>query len=204
MLWVRIDTPKILAPALSRGEIVWKNTLIGGGSRFLNFETKTFPMRNYFITIMAMERVFAREGSLVGANGRNAGQVAKGTEFVLTGKFAIENGWKDRSGVKHNEDRKYAYFEGTRNGKAVEGGVSASVFLRRPFNGFTEEQTKQLTPFSQMLVDCGDAGDLDTVLEKVGAYAGKKIVCTDIIYNKEVPYGQKDERNVPYSVFDIK
>jgi hypothetical protein len=161
-------------------------------------------MRNYFITHMAMERVFGREGSLTGANGRNAGQVAKDTEFVLTGKYAIEQGWTDRDGKKHNEDRKYAYFEGTRNGKAVEGGVSASVFLRRPFNGFTEEQMKQLTPFQQLLIGCGDAGDLDAVLDRSGAYAGKKIVCVDIVYNKEVPYGQKDERNVPYSVFDVK
>lgn len=161
-------------------------------------------MRNYFITHMAMERVFGREGSLTGANGRNAGQVAKGTEFVLTGKYAIESGWTDRDGKKHNEDRKYAYFEGTRNGKSVEGGVSASIFLRRPFNGFSEEQRKQITPFSQMLLDCGDAGDLDTVLDKNGAYAGKKIVCVDIIYNKEVPYGQTAERSVAYSVFDVK
>lgn len=161
-------------------------------------------MRNYFITHMAMERVFGREGSLTGANGRNAGQVAKGTEFVLTGKYAIENGWTDRDGKKHNEDRKYAYFEGTRNGKSVQGGVSASVFLRQPYNGFTEEQQKQLTPFSQMLIGCGDAGDLDMVLEKSGAYAGKKIVCVDIIYNKEVPYGQTAERSVAYSVFDVK
>ena len=154
---------------------------------------------------MALERVFARvEGSLIGANGRNAGQVAKDTKFVLTGRYAIEQGWTDRDGNKRNTERKYAYFEGTRNGNAVEGGVSASIFLRRPFNGFSEEQMKKLTAFHQMLIGCGDAGDLDNVLQKYGAYAGKTIVCTDIIYNKEVPYGQKDERNVPYSVFDIK
>jgi len=86
----------------------------------------------------------------------------------------------------------------------VEGGVSASIFLRRPFNGFTEEQMKQLTPFQQLLNGCGDAGDLDAVLDKSGAYAGKKIVCVDIIYNKEVPYGQTAERSVAYSVFDVK
>lgn len=153
---------------------------------------------------MALERVFAREGSLVGANGRNAGQVAQDTIFTLTGNYCIEVGWKDRDGEIRNKERKYAYFEGTRNGDKMEDGISASIFLRKPYNGFTKEQLAELTEFSRKLVGCNDAGDLYKVLEEAGVFGGKSIVCTKLIYNKEVPFGQKDERNVPYSVFDVK
>ena len=155
-----------------------------------------------------IKRVFndgsSNKGKLSNANPKGGACPNLNTEFTLTGKFAVENGWLDREGKRQNEDREYAYFEGTRNGKDVPAGLSAGIFLRRPFDGFTEAEEAKLTDFEKQLLDCLSAEDLFDCLEKNGVFSGKKVFVKDIVRHSEKPYGQDTEKPVRYAIFDIK
>lgn len=151
------------------------------------------------------KRVFASEkANLSLANEKSSTCPNVGTKFTLTGQVCVEKGWVDGEGKEHNTDRFYAYFEGTRNGQVRERGISASVFLRRPFNGFTESEQAQLSEFSKELLTCLDAGELDTLLEKKGIYGGKAIKVESHITHEEVPYGQDKPRKVRYANFVVE
>lgn len=127
------------------------------------------------------------------------------TEFALTGKFDVQDGWLDRrTGEMRDTDRSYAFFEGKRNGTDVAAGISAGVFLRRPFDGFTEEEAKELTDFQKALIDCANAGDLDEVFEKNGVYDGKTVFVKSVVRHSEIPYGKNEARPVSYAIFDLK
>lgn len=147
-------------------------------------------------------RVFGREGSLAGANEKNAACPAIGTEFNLTGNYAIVQGWRDRDGKVHNEERLYAFFEGQKNGKVKEDGISASTFLRRPFDDFPQDA--ELSTFQKVLLDCNDAEDLYAVLEKFGCFSTKKIVVKSHILVNEVPFGGTEPKPVRYANFDVE
>lgn len=147
-------------------------------------------------------RVFGREGSLAGANEKGAACPSVGTTYELTGRFAVVQGWTDRAGKVHDEDRSYAFFEGKKNGKEVAKGLSAGLFLRRPFNGFPTDAT--LTDFQKQLVECNDAEDLYSVLEKAKCFDGKKIVVKNHISVNEIPFGGDKEKPVKYANFDVE
>lgn len=152
-----------------------------------------------------LTRVFgADKTQLAKANEKNGSTPSVGTTFNLTGNVAVEAGWLDRQGNRHNDDRFYAFFEGKRNGNAVANGINASIFLRRPFNGFTEEEQAQLNPFTAELTQCLDAGDLDAVFQKYGVYTGKTVKVASLIRHMEVPYGQDKERPVRYANFIVE
>ena len=144
------------------------------------------------------------KGKLAGANPKGGACPNINTEFTLTGKFTVEKGWTDRNNVVQNEDREYAYFEGTRNQKPVPAGLSAGIFLRRPFDGFTESEETHLTDFQKQLLDCLSAEDLYDCLEKNGVFSDKKVFVKDIVRHSEKPYGQDTEKPVRYAIFDVK
>lgn len=151
------------------------------------------------------KRVFASEKArLAGSNDKTASCPSVDTTFTLTGKVCVEDGWTDREGKLRNTDKTYAYFEGTRNGKYREAGISASVFLRRPFDGFTPEEEKKLSEFSKKLIQCMDAAELDDLFEKNGIYSGKTIKVESHILHNEVPFGKNEERPVRYANFVIE
>lgn len=151
------------------------------------------------------KRVFASEkANLSLANNKSSACPNVGTIFTLTGNVAVEAGWTDRNGNTQNTDRFYAYFEGTRNGTNREGGISASVFLRRPFDGFTTEEESQLSEFSKELLKCMDAAELDALFEKKGIYGGKTIKVQSHVLHTEVPFGQDKSRPVRYANFVIE
>lgn len=151
------------------------------------------------------KRVFASEkAKLSSANDKSSACPTVNTTFTLTGNVCVEDGWTDRDGKVHNEDRSYAYFEGTRNGKYREAGISASVFLRRPFDGFTTEEESQLSEFSRELLKCLDAGELDALFERNGVYHSKTIKVQSHVLHTEVPYGQDKARPVRYANFVIE
>jgi hypothetical protein len=153
-------------------------------------------------------RIFTSNASqkhtLSNSNPKGGACPNKDTEFTLTGNFVVENGWLDRNGVRQNVDRQYAYFQGTRNGKDVPAGLSAGIFLRRPFDGFTESEEAVLTPFQKELNDCLSAEDLFDCLAKNGVFGGRKVFVKDIVRHSEKPYGQDTEKPVRYAIFDIK
>lgn len=149
-----------------------------------------------------LTRVFGREGSLAGANDKNSACPSVGTMFNLTGNYAVVQGWTDRNGKVHNEERLYAYFEGTKNGKPKDGGISAGTFLRRPFNGFPQDA--ELSTFQKALLDCNDAEDLYAVLEKFGCFSTKKIVAKSHIMVSEIPFGGTEPKPVRYANFDVE
>lgn len=155
-----------------------------------------------------IKRVFDLKGSDKGklstANEKGGSCPNVNTLFTLTGKFTVEDGWLDRSGNRQNTDRQYAYFEGTRNGKEVPNGIGAGIFLRRPFDGFTEEEEKALTPFHQALYNCISAEDLYDCLEENGVFTGKTLFVKAIVRHSEKPYGQDKEKPVRYAIFDLK
>ncbi len=126
------------------------------------------------------------------------------TEFALTGKFDIQNGWFDQKGQPHNEEREYAYFEGTRNQKPVPAGLSAGIFLRRPFDGFTDDESKSLTDFHRKLLDCISAEDFFDLCEAEGVFSGKRLVVSAVVRHNERPFGQDTEKPVRYAIFDLK
>lgn len=151
------------------------------------------------------KRVFASEKArLAGSNDKTSTCPSVDTTFTLTGKVCVEDGWTDREGKLRNTEKTYAYFEGTRNGKYREAGISAAVFLRRPFDGFTAEEEGKLSAFSKELINCGDAAELDAVLEKNGVYGGKTIKVESHILHNEVPFGKNEERPVRYANFVIE
>lgn len=151
------------------------------------------------------KRVFASEKArLAGSNDKTSTCPSVDTKFTLTGNVAVEDGWTDRDGNVHNTDKTYAYFEGTRNSKYREAGISASVFLRRPFDGFTAEEEKQLSAFSKELIKCMDAAELDALFEKNGIYNGKTLRVESHVLHTEVPYGQDKPRPVRYANFVVE
>lgn len=152
-----------------------------------------------------IKRVFGSDKSKMSlANEKNSVCPKAGTKFNLTGKFVCEDGYIDRAtGKRVHEDRVYCYFEGQRNGQNREGGISASTFLRRPFNGFTEEEEKQLSAFQKDLLNCENAGDLYDLFEKYGVW-NKNIIVRSIVRHNEVPYGKQAEQPVQYCNFDIE
>lgn len=143
------------------------------------------------------------KGELTSANEKGGACPNQGTIFALTGKFSVEDGWLDRNGERQNIDRKYAYFEGTRNGKETPAGIGAGIFLRRPFDGFTTEEEKDLTPFHKALLDCLDASDLYDLFERENAFT-KKIVVKAIVRHLETPYGGDKEKPVRYAIFGLE
>lgn len=145
----------------------------------------------------------SNKGDLSSVNEKNGACPNIGTVFTLTGNFTVEDGWLDRNGERQNTDRKYAYFEGTRNGKEATAGVGAGIFLRRPFDGFTAEEEKSLTPFHKSLLDCIDASDLYDLFERENAFT-KKIVVKAIVRHNETPYGGDKEKPVRYAVFGVE
>lgn len=145
----------------------------------------------------------ADKGALACVNEKGGACPNIGTKFTLTGNFTVEDGWTDRNGTVQNKDRKYAYFEGTRNGKEVSAGVGAGIFLRRPYDGFTAEEEKSLTPFHKSLLDCLDASDLYDLFERENAFS-KSIVVKAIVRHNETPYGGDKEKPVRYAVFDLE
>lgn len=152
-----------------------------------------------------MKRVFASEKAKLNlANDKSSACPSVDTKFTLTGNVCVEAGWTDRDGKVHNEDRYYAYFEGTRNGITRDNGISASIFLRRPYNGFTEEEEKQLSEFSKELLKCMDAAELDALFYKSGVYSGKTIRVQSHVLHNEVPFGQDKERPVRYANFVVQ
>ena len=154
-----------------------------------------------------ISRVFgetrANKAKLANANPKGASCPNPGTEFVLTGNFTVEDGWTDSKGKKQNTDRQYAYFEGTRNGKPVPAGISAGVFLRRPFDGFTEEEEATLTDFHKELLNCLSAEEFFDLIERKNAW-GKKIVVKSHTRHTEKPFGSDTEKPVRYAIFDIE
>lgn len=151
------------------------------------------------------KRVFASEkANLSLANDKSASCPSVDTKFNLTGNVCVETGWTDRDGRVRNEDKLYAYFEGSRNGITRDSGISASVFLRRPFDGFTTEEEGTLSEFSKELLKCLDAGELDKLFENSGVYAGKTIRVDSHVLHNEVPYGQKEARPVRYANFVVE
>lgn len=153
-----------------------------------------------------IKRVFdktqAQKAELSNANVKGSSCPTVGTEFALTGNFTVENGWLDRrTGEIRDKDRSYAFFEGKRNGKETEAGISAGVFLRRPFDGFTAEEEKSQTEFQKELLDCISAEDFFDLMQKKG---WKTIVVKDIVRHMETPYDKKDEKPVRYAIFDLK
>ena len=156
---------------------------------------------------LTISRVFgetrANKAKLANANPKGASCPNPGTGFVLTGRFTVEDGWTDSKGKKQNTDRQYAYFEGTRNGKPVPAGISAGVFLRRPFDGFTEEEEKALTDFHKELLNCLSAEDFFDLMESKNAW-GKTIVVKCHILHTEKPFGSDTEKPVRYAIFDIE
>jgi hypothetical protein len=146
----------------------------------------------------------SNKGTLSTANSQGGSCPNLNTEFALTGKFTVEDGWTDSHGDVQNKDRQYAYFEGKRNGKEVPAGISAGVFLRRPFGGFTEEEEKRLTDFHRGLLDCISAEDFFDLCEDKGVFNGKSLVVKDIVRHTETPYGKDKEYPVRYAIFDIK
>lgn len=155
-----------------------------------------------------IHRVFdktrAQKAELSNANIKGSSCPNIGTEFTLTGNFTVENGWLDRrTNTRKDTDRSYAFFEGKRNGKDAEGGISAGVFLRRPFDGFTEEEEKSLTEFHKELLDCLGAEDLFDLFEKKNLW-GKTIVVKSVVRHMETPYNKDTEKPVRYAIFDIK
>lgn len=148
-------------------------------------------------------RVFGTDkAKLAEANIKGSACPKIGTKFDLTGKFVCEEGYVDRASQKrvHTENI-YCYFEGKRNSNERPGGISAGVFLRRPYDGFTDSETSKLTEFHKDLLACENAGDLFDLFEKKG---WKTIVVKDIVRHNEVPFGKDKEQPVPYSVFDIE
>lgn len=152
------------------------------------------------------KRVFASEKANLNLANEKSGTCPNvGTKFTLTGNVCVEQGWVDGEGNPRNQDRYYAYFEGTRNGQVRERGISANIFLRRPFNGFTESEQAQLTEFSKELLSCLDAGELDSLLEKKGVYGGKTIKVESHITHEEPVFGQPDKiRKVRYANFVVE
>lgn len=146
----------------------------------------------------------SNKGKLSNANPKGGSCPNKDTEFALTGKFTVENGWLDSKGNRQNTDREYAYFEGTRNGKDVPAGLSAGIFLRRPFDGFTESEERDLTGFHKKLLDCLSAEDFFDLCEAEGVFSGKRLVVKAIVRHSEKPYGQDTEKPVRYAIFDLK
>ena len=127
-----------------------------------------------------------------------------GTKFNLTGRFVCEEGYIDRATQKRvHTENVYCYFEGKRNGVDREGGISAGVFLRRPYDGFTDSESANLTAFHKDLLACENAGDLFDLFEKVGAW-NKTLIVKSLVRHNEVPFGKDKEQAVPYSVFDIE
>lgn len=145
----------------------------------------------------------ADKANLANANVKGASCPNPGTEFVLTGNFDVDDGWLDSKGNKQNTDRQYAYFEGKRNGKDVPAGISAGVFLRRPFDGFTEEEEATLTEFHKELLNCLSAEEFFDLMESKNAW-GKTIVVTRHTRHTEKPFGSDTEKPVRYAIFDIK
>ena len=152
-----------------------------------------------------IKRVFGTDKTkLTLANEKGSACPKPGTKFNLTGKFICEEGYIDRASQKRvHEDRVYCYFEGQRNGQTREGGISASIFLRRPFDGFTDEETAQLTDFHKELLACDNAGDLFELFERTNAWR-KTIAVKSIVRHTEVPFGKDTAQPVPYSVFDFE
>ena len=151
------------------------------------------------------KRVFASEKArLAGSNDKTSTCPSVDTIFTLTGWVCVEDGWTDREGKLRNTDKTYAYFEGTRNGKYREAGISAAVFLRRPFDGFTTEEESQLSEFSKELLKCMDAAELDALFEKKGIYGGKTIKVQSHVLHTEIPFGQDKSRPVRYANFVIE
>lgn len=147
----------------------------------------------------------ANKAKLSNCNAKGESCPKVGTKFNLTGKFDVQDGWLDRrTGEMRDTDRSYAFFEGKRNGTDVANGISAGVFLRRPFDGFTEDESKDLTNFQKSLLDCFNAGDLDALFEKEGAYDSKTVVVKAIVKHSEIPYGKDTARPVSYAVFDLE
>ena len=146
----------------------------------------------------------AKKAVLSSANDRSGAVPSVGTKFVLTGRFHTENGYLDRYGKRWHEGRVYCYFEGSRNGQYRPGGISANIFLRRPFDGFLPEEEANLTVFSKKLADCMDAGELYDVLKTTGCFDGKTIIVKDHIWHTEKPYGRDEERPIRYAVFAIE
>lgn len=155
-----------------------------------------------------INRIFSSDksnkGTLSNSNAKGGACPNLNTEFTLTGKFTVENGWLDNQSKRHNEDREYAYFEGTRNSKPVPSGLSAGIFLRRPFDGFTESEEKELTEFQKKLLDCLSAEDFFDLCEVSGVFSGKRLVVSKIVRHSEKPYGQDTEKPVRYAIFDLK
>lgn len=153
-------------------------------------------------------RVFNLKGSdkgkLATANEKGGSCPNVNTAFKLTGNFTVEDGWIDRNGNRQNTDRQYAYFEGTRNNNAVPSGIGGGIFLRRPFDGFTEDEEKELTPFHKQLYNCISAEDLYSCFEENKVFEGKTIIVKKIIRHIEKPYGQDTEKPVRYAIFDIE
>lgn len=150
------------------------------------------------------KRLFGTDKSKLALSNEKGALCPKvGTKFNLTGRFTCEEGYEDRRTKERvHTDRVYCYFEGKRNGIEREDGISAGIFLRRPFDGFTEAEFGQLTAFAKSLTDCGNAEDLFNLLEKEGW--NKTIVVKAIVRHTEVPYGKEQAQPVPYAVFDLE
>lgn len=150
-------------------------------------------------------RIFGTDkAKLASANVKGSVCPKVGTKFNLTGKFVCEEGYIDRATQKRvHTENVYCYFEGKRNGNDRPGGISAGTFLRRPYDGFTDSESANLTPFHKELIACENAGDLFELFEKVGAW-NKTLVVKSIVRHNEVPFGKEKEQPVPYSVFDIE
>lgn len=144
----------------------------------------------------------AAKDKLAVANEKTSVIPVVGTEYRLTGNFAVENGWVDRNGNRRNTDRVYAYFEGSRNGKVAYNGISAGVFLRRPFSGFTDDEQESLTDFHKSLLNCLNAEDFFDLIEENNAW-NKTIVVKDVIRHLEVVFGTDEVRPIRYAIFDL-
>jgi len=126
-----------------------------------------------------------------------------GVEFELTGNFTVEHGYTNRATKEHIDNGKsYAYFEGKKSGRVALAGISAGVFLRQPYAGWPEGTP--FTDFHKKLNDCNGAEELYDLLDANGVFGGRKIFVSAHTRVNEVPYNGKDERPVPYAIFDLK